>query len=166
MPAWCLQKLQSMIVLTSVFYFHFWQRVTEDHFLSSFSLLSAASKVYCFLSFSHFEIIYTHYSISFPGGSNGNESDCNAGGLSSIPGLGRYPGGGHDNPLQYSYLENSMDRGAWGPTVYGVTKSWTRLSYWAHTNALFYSNVGSGKIGVQKLNQRAVFLVFRTENEC
>ena len=36
----------------------------------------------------------------------------------------------------------------------------------SHTNALFYSNVGSGKIGVQKLNQRAVFLVFRTENEC
>ena len=44
-----------------------------------------------------------------------------------IPGLGRSPGGGHGNPLQYSGLENPMDRGAWQATVHGVTKSWTRL---------------------------------------
>ena len=44
----------------------------------------------------------------------------------SVPGLGRSPGGGHDNPLQYC-LENSMDRGAWRATVYSVTKSRTRL---------------------------------------
>ena len=43
----------------------------------------------------------------------------------SIPGLGRSPGGGHGNPLQYSCLENPMDRGAWRATVHGVTKSWT-----------------------------------------
>ena len=42
-----------------------------------------------------------------------------------IPGLGRSPGGGHGNPLQYSCLENPMDRGAWWATVHGVTKSWT-----------------------------------------
>ena len=42
-----------------------------------------------------------------------------------IPGLGRYPGGGHGNPLQYSCLENSMDRGAWQAIVHGVTKSQT-----------------------------------------
>ena len=42
-----------------------------------------------------------------------------------IPGLGRSPGGGHGNPLQYSCLENLMDRGAWRATVHGVTKSWT-----------------------------------------
>ena len=47
----------------------------------------------------------------------------------SIPGLGRSPGGGHGNPLQYSCLENSMDKGAWRATVHGVTKSWTQQSY-------------------------------------
>ena len=46
----------------------------------------------------------------------------------SIPGLGRSPGEGNDNPLQYSYLENPMDRGAWWATVQKVTKSWTQLS--------------------------------------
>ena len=45
----------------------------------------------------------------------------------SIPGLGRSPGGGHSNPLQYSCLENSMDRGAWGATVHGVTQSRIQL---------------------------------------
>ena len=43
----------------------------------------------------------------------------------SIPGSGRFPGGGRGNPLQYSCLENSMDRGAWQAIVHGVTKSWT-----------------------------------------
>ena len=46
----------------------------------------------------------------------------------SIPGWGRSPGGGHDNPLQYSCLENSMDRGAWQATVHRTRKSWTQLS--------------------------------------
>ena len=45
----------------------------------------------------------------------------------SIPGSGRFPGGGNGTPLQYSCLENLMDRGAWRATVRGVTKSWTRL---------------------------------------
>ena len=49
----------------------------------------------------------------------------NAGELGSIPGLGRSPGEGNGNPLQYSCLENSMDRGAWWATVHGVAKSWT-----------------------------------------
>ena len=43
----------------------------------------------------------------------------------SVPGSGRSPGGGHDNPLQYSCLENSMDRGVWWATVHGVAKIWT-----------------------------------------
>ena len=47
--------------------------------------------------------------LGFPGGSAGKESACNAGDLGSIPRLGRSSGGGHDNPLQYSDLENSMD---------------------------------------------------------
>ena len=48
--------------------------------------------------------------------------------LSLIPGLGRSPGGGNDNPIQYSCLENSMDRGACKVAAYGVAKSWTQLS--------------------------------------
>ena len=64
----------------------------------------------------------------FPGGSDSKESACNAGGLSSIPGSGRSPREGNGNPLQYSCLENSMDRGAWWATAHGVTKSRTQLS--------------------------------------
>ena len=66
--------------------------------------------------------------MGFPGGSDGKESTCNAEDLGLIPGLGRSPGGGHSNPLQYSCLENSMDREASWATVCGVTKSQTRLS--------------------------------------
>ena len=66
--------------------------------------------------------------IGFPGDSVSKESTCNAGDLGLIPGLGRSCGGGHDNPLQYSCLENSMDRGAWWATVHRVTKNWTQLS--------------------------------------
>ena len=44
-----------------------------------------------------------------------------------IPGLGRTPGGGHGNPVQFSCLENPMDRGAWQATVHRITKSWTQL---------------------------------------
>ena len=51
-----------------------------------------------------------------------------AGDLGSIPGLGRSPGGGNGNPLQYSCLENFMDREAWWATVFGVARSWTHLS--------------------------------------
>ena len=50
------------------------------------------------------------------------------GDLGSIPGSGRFPGEGNGNPLQYSCLENPMDRGAWSATVHGVGKSWTQLS--------------------------------------
>ena len=57
-----------------------------------------------------------------PGGLGGKESTCNAGDPGSIPGLGRSPGEGNGNPFQYSYLENSMDRGAWETVVLGVTK--------------------------------------------
>ena len=66
--------------------------------------------------------------LGFPGGSDSNESTCNAGDLGSIPGLGRPLGGGHGNALQYSCLENPMDRGAWWDTVHGVTKNQTQQS--------------------------------------
>ena len=61
----------------------------------------------------------------FPGGSDHKESACKAGDMGLIPGLGRPPGEGNGNPLQYSCLENSMDRGAWQAIVHGVAKSWT-----------------------------------------
>ena len=66
--------------------------------------------------------------IGLPCGSDCKESACNMGDLGSIPGLGRFPGGGHGNPLQYSCLGNPMDRGAWLATVHGVSRSQTRLS--------------------------------------
>ena len=54
-----------------------------------------------------------------------NSGDMRDGG--SVPGSGRYHGGGHGNPLQYSCLENPMDRGAWWAMVHGVAKSQTQL---------------------------------------
>ena len=61
------------------------------------------------------------------GGSDSKASAYNVGDLGSIPGLGRSPGEGNGNPLQYSCLENPMDRGAWWTTVHGVAKSQTQL---------------------------------------
>ena len=69
----------------------------------------------------------------FPDGSEVKASACNAGDLGSIPGLGRSPGEGNGNPLQYSCLKNPMDGGAWWATVHGVAKSWTRLSDLTHS---------------------------------
>ena len=68
-----------------------------------------------------------------PGGSDGEESACNAGDLGSIPGLGRFPGEGKSYTLQYSCLKNSMDRGGWRATLSGVAKEsdttdWLSLS--------------------------------------
>ena len=68
-----------------------------------------------------------------PGGSNGKESTCNAGDLGSIPGSGRSPRGGNGNPLQYSCLEDSMDRGAWQTAVHRIAKSQTRLGDYTFT---------------------------------
>ena len=66
--------------------------------------------------------------MGFTGGSNGKESACNAGDPGSTPGSGRSPGEGIGNSVQYSYLENSMDRGAWWVTVHGIAKSQTQPS--------------------------------------
>ena len=63
--------------------------------------------------------------LGFPGGPDRKESVCNWGDLGSIPWLGRSPGEGNGYSLQYSYLENSMDRGALQTTVHEVTKSQT-----------------------------------------
>ena len=66
--------------------------------------------------------------MGFPGGSEVKASASNAGDLGLIPGSGRSPGEGNGNPLQYSFLGNPMDRGAWQATVHRVAKSQTRLS--------------------------------------
>ena len=73
----------------------------------------------------HFQIIK---SVGLPGSSYNKESARNAGDPGSNPELERSSGEGNGNPLQYSWLENPMDRGAWRATVHGVTKSGTRLS--------------------------------------
>ena len=85
-----------------------------------------------------------------PGGSVVKNLPANAGGVGdpgSIPGLGRSPGGGNGNLLQYSCLENPMDRGAWQATVHGVPKSQTLLSDWAYTHTKsHYKSIRSKRI--------------------
>ena len=71
--------------------------------------------------------------LGFPSGSEVNASAHNAGHLGSIPGLGRSPREGNGNPLQYSWLENPMDGGAWWATFHWVTKSQTGLSNFTFT---------------------------------
>ena len=66
--------------------------------------------------------------MGFPGSSEFKASACNAGELGSIPGLGRSAGEGNGNPLQYSCLENPMDRRAWWAIVHEVAKNRTQLS--------------------------------------
>ena len=65
---------------------------------------------------------------SFPGGSVGKESTCNAGDLDLIPKSGISPGKGNGNPLQYSCLKNPMDKGAWRATVHGITRVGNNLA--------------------------------------
>ena len=83
-------------------------------------------KCYCIFQFHYFYLV-------FPGDSGIKNLPANAGDVALIPGSGISPGRGNGNPLQYSCLENSMDRGAWWATVYGVTKSQTQLSTHTHT---------------------------------
>ena len=66
--------------------------------------------------------------LHFPDSSDGKESACNVGELGSIPELGRSPGEGNGNLLQYSCLEKSMDRGAWQAIIHSIAQSQTRLS--------------------------------------
>ena len=85
---------------------------------------------------------YYHSSLSFPGGSGSKESTCNVRDQGSIPGLGRSPGEENGNPLQYSCLENSTNRGGWWATVHGVTKSWTQLNdSHTHTHTIPLKNI-------------------------
>ena len=83
--------------------------------------------------------------MSFPDGSTGKESTCNkgdTGDLGLIYGAGRFPGGGDGNPLQYSCLENPMDREAWQATLHGVTAS-DRTEATEHMRYLLSNRVSS-----------------------
>ena len=99
---------------------------------------------------------------------SGKESACNAGDLGSIPGLGRFPGEGNGNPLQYSCLETSMNRGAWQATVHAMTKSWhptSPLKYLLHfiyvdprlTYYLFHLYVAYARRVTEQLSQHLLF---------
>ena len=78
--------------------------------------------------------------MSFPGGASVKNLLANTGdkrNMGAIPGLGRSPGEGHGNPLQYSYLENPMDRGAWQATVHRVLYSQTHIFFMFFTYLSF-----------------------------
>ena len=82
----------------------------------------------------------------FPGGASGKEPICqcrNVRDMDLIPGSGRSPGGGHGNPLQYSCLEDPMDRGAWRATVHGVAKSQTRLKRLSTHGCIYFFPKGN-----------------------
>ena len=83
----------------------------------------------CFISITTLGGEYYTYILLFPGSLDGKESTYNTGDSSSIPGLGRSPGEGNGNSLQYSCLQNPMDRGAWWTIAHGVTKTFTSLHY-------------------------------------
>ena len=80
---------------------------------------------HCGNHFTVYTYIYYIIILELPCSSNGKEHACNTGNLGSNPGSGQSPGHENDNLLQYSFLENPMDRGAWWATVHAVAKSWT-----------------------------------------
>ena len=100
-----------------------------DGFFSLFFKNCCVVDLQCCINFSVQQwFIQLYIYMGFPAGSDGEESACNSGDPGSIPGEGRSPGEGNGNPLQYSCLENSRDRGAWWATADGVLKSQTGLS--------------------------------------
>ena len=114
-----------------------WWLLSENHL---FQMLNE------YLSFQWFWFLLCgHLDLGLPWWLSSKESTCHAGDARDsglIPGWGRFPAGGHGNPLQYSCLENPMDRGTWWAIVHGVAKRWTWLSYWAGTMDLNSSYFG------------------------
>ena len=98
----------------------------DMYLLFSLSTISSISWL-CTFCFYFIIIIFAmrYVDLGFPSSSDSKESACNAGDLGSIPGLGISPGEGNGNPLQFSCMDNSMDRGAWIAIIYGVSKSQT-----------------------------------------
>ena len=101
----------------------------SGHQIPSESLIFFSKKIHLFLYRASWEV---------------KASACNVGDLGSIPGSGRSPGEGNGNPLQYSCLENHMDRGTWWATVHRVARSRTRLSDRATSLSLFSRDSNSG----------------------
>ena len=102
---------------------------------------------FCFQLFTYFlekvvAFSYIDLCKGFPGSLEVKASGHNAEDLSSIPGLGRSPGKGNGNPLQYSCLEDPMDGGTWWATVHGVAKSRTRLSNFTFIDLWVIRNTG------------------------
>ena len=110
-------KIQRILAMLSPEYFNYKDNVLLEYEQQERkqSLLSKNMKIDYLQTF------------SFPGGTVVKNMPVNAEDVGSIPGWGRNPGEGNGNPLQYSCLENPMDRAAWRATVYGVTKSRTWL---------------------------------------
>ena len=103
----------------------------------------------CSQSLSHVQLFVAPWPIAC---SEVKASAWNAGDLGLIPGLGRSPGEGHGNPLQYSCLENPMDGGAWWAAVDGVEKSWTRLrDFTFHLISVHVGILISKQRGLRKL---------------
>ena len=101
--------------------------------------------LHCHLEFAQTHVHWVSNAIQ-PSHTSGNESTCQCRRHKrhgSIPGSRRSPGGGNGNPLKYSFLENSMNRGAWWSTIYRVAKSQTWLSDWAQTQRKMFSSVQS-----------------------
>ena len=94
------------------------RRLQQPHFLYLTLLTKGASE-----GFKMIIIMRNNTIKGLPRWLNGKESTCHAGDVGSIPGSGRSSGGGNGNPVQYSRLENPLDRGAWRATVHGVAKN-------------------------------------------
>ena len=116
-----------------VWYSHLFQNFPQFiviHTVKGFGIVNKA-EIDVFLELSYISVkmlLFFFFFLSITGDSDGKEHTCNAGEPGLIPGSGRSSGEGNGNPLQYSWMENSMDRGAWWATVHGVAKSQTRLS--------------------------------------
>ena len=119
-------KVKEKLLVPSNF---LWKKLSVWSFFFLICFVLMLDQLYCQFSLSFIPSCIQHTFVGcwgLSGGSESKESACNVGFLGLIPGLGRAPGEGH--PLQYSGLDNSMDRGAWKATVHGVAKSWTWLS--------------------------------------
>ena len=134
-----MHTLVAQLIVVNLWYFSFYFHLTHFYWnkhkwfetLNHIYLVNNKSNL-CYFPCFH----WVMYTFQLPGGSDGKESACNAGDLASFPELERSPGGGHNNPLQYSYLENPIDRGAWWATAHSVAQSWIWLK-WQHTRRYF-----------------------------
>ena len=117
----------------------------EASISNSFISFSWVLNLYLYTVEPHYSVPYLRICPAFPGGSDSKESACNAGDPGSIPGSRRSSGEGNGYPLQYSCLENSIDRGTWQATVDGVTKS----QMWLNNKHTLLNFICNSKINIQ-----------------